>query len=208
MSTSKLATPELGAVEVDAMDRGSFVLKSALAVGAVYGSTAVSPFVRRAFAGAATGDIEILNFALTLEYLEAEFYRRGLRLGLRGEVRELAQMFGNHELQHVQALTGTIRKLGGKPAKKPAFTFPMKDSASFLKLAQTLEDTGVAAYNGAAPQITSKAVLAAAGSIVQNEARHAAAIRLLTKSNPAPAAFDKALSSAAVLKAVKPLIKA
>jgi hypothetical protein len=107
----------------------------------------------------------------------------------------------------VAALTQTIKKLGGKPVKAPGVTFPFKDQASFLKLAQVFEDTGVSAYNGAAPMISSKEVLGAAGSIVQVEARHAAAIRLQNGDEPAPVAFDPALSEAKVLKAVEPFIQ-
>ena len=86
--------------------------------------------------------------------------------------------------------------------------FPITDLASFLELAQTLEDTGVSAYNGAAPAIESKEVLGAAGSIVQIEARHAAAIRFVNKVSTAPDAFDEALEMQAVLDAVKPFIAA
>jgi len=86
--------------------------------------------------------------------------------------------------------------------------FPFKDQKSFLKLAQTFEDTGVSAYNGAAPMIKSAAVLGAAGSIVQVEARHAAAIRLLNGQPPAETGFDQTLSKNQVLTAVKPFIKA
>jgi hypothetical protein len=108
----------------------------------------------------------------------------------------------------VDALTETIKKLGGKPVKAPGVKFPFKDQKSFLKLAQVFEDTGVSAYNGAAPMISSKEVLGAAGSIVQVEARHAAAIRLLNGDDPAPAAFDPTLSQKQVLNAVKPFIAA
>lgn len=205
---SKLIVPELAAVEVSGMNRASFLLKGTLAVGAVYGATAVSPFVQRAFAQSAMGDIDILNFALTLEYLEADFYRKGLALDLGAEAKELAMLLGKHEQQHVETLMGTISDLGGTPVAKPTFKFPITDMASFLELAQTLEDTGVSAYNGAAPAIESKDVLGAAGSIVQVEARHAAAIRLLRKEAPAPVAFDEALQKDAVLAAVKPLIAA
>ncbi len=205
---SKLIVPELEAVEIHGMNRGSFLLKSTLAVGAVYGAAAVGPFVQRAMAQGAMGDIDILNFALTLEFLEADFYKKGLASNLSAEAKELAQLFGEHESAHVEALTGTISDLGGTPVAEPTFKFPFTDEASFLELAQTLEDTGVGAYNGAAPMIESKEVLGAAGSIVQIEARHAAAIRLLRKEMPAPGAFDEALSKQAVLDAVKPLIAA
>jgi hypothetical protein len=207
MSDTTLAIPELGGVEVHGLTRGSFILKGALAAGAVYGAATVGPFVGQALAQGG-GDVDIVNFALTLEYLEADFYKKGQALGLSGGVMKLAKEFGDAETQHVDALTQTVKKLGGTPAKKPTFVFPIKDEASFLKLAQTLEDTGVSAYNGAAPQIQSKDVLGAAGSIVQIEARHAAAIRLQRSQPPAPDAFDKPLQMAAVLKAVKPLIKA
>jgi hypothetical protein len=207
MSETQLAIPELGGVEVHGVTRGAFILKSALAAGAVYGAATVGPFVGQALAQGG-GDVDIVNFALTLEYLEADFYKKGQGLGLSGGVMKLAREFGDAETQHVDALTQTVKKLGGAPAKRPTFVFPIKDEASFLKLAQTLEDTGVSAYNGAGPQIQSKEVLGAAGSIVQIEARHAAAIRLQLSKPPAPDAFDKPLGKAAVLAAVKPLIKA
>ena len=107
----------------------------------------------------------------------------------------------------MDALTATIKKLGGKPVKAPGVTFPFTDQKSFLELAQVFEDTGVSAYNGAGPAIKSAEVLGAAGSIVQVEARHAAAIRLLNGESPSPDAFDKTLSTKQVLKAVKPFIK-
>jgi rubrerythrin len=207
MIDTKNAAPELAAIQIEGMTRSSFVLKSALTVGAVYGTTMVSPFVRQAFAQGG-GDVEILNFALTLEYLETDFYEKAMRLNLDSELMDIATEFGAHEAEHVEALAATIEKLGGTPVKKPTFTFPLENQASFLKLAQTLEDTGVGAYNGAGPMIESKEVLGAAGSIVQIEARHAAAIRLKNKTQPAPAAFDKAIEMQAVLDAVKPFIKA
>lgn len=207
MTQITYAAPDLASVEVAGLSRGAFLVKSALAVGAVYGTAAVGPFVGQAFAQSGEGDVDILNFALTLEYLEADFYKRGMALGLSADVKKLAVEFGDHESQHVDALTQTIQKLGGTPASMPKFVFPMKNEASFLKLAQTLEDTGVGAYNGAAPSIESKEVLAAAGSIVQIEARHAARIRLQNKQTPAPNAFDDALDMQTVLDAVKPLIK-
>jgi hypothetical protein len=82
----------------------------------------------------------------------------------------------------------------------------MTDQKTFLKLAQTLEDTGVSAYNGAGPAIKSKEVLGAAGSIVQVEARHAAVIRMLNGQLPAPDAFDHSLDTAQVQKLVMPFI--
>jgi Ferritin-like domain len=201
--------PELAAVEVHGMTRSSFILRGALAAGAVYGATAVGPYVSHALAASGSGDIDILNFALTLEYLETNFYNvKGMAVGLSGEAKTLAGMFGDEEAEHVAALTKAIAGAGGKPVKQPKFSFPVTDQASFLKLAYVLENTGVGAYNGAGPSLMNKAYLAAAGSIVQTEARHAAAIALLTGGMITPnGAFDKPLSKAQVLAKAGPLIK-
>jgi hypothetical protein len=206
-TTGTIIHPELEAVEVHGMTRGSFMLRGALAAGAVYGLGAVGPFVSGAIAQSDSGDVDIVNFALTLEYLETAFYEKAQTLNLSGDAKKYAKEFGDEEAQHVDALTATVKQLGGTPAAKPMFTFPITDQKSFLKLAQVLEDTGVSAYNGAGPSIKSKDILAAAGSIVQIEARHAAGIRILNHADPAPEAFDKPLDMAAVLKAVKPFIK-
>ncbi len=118
-------------------------------------------------------------------------------------------MIRDNETEHVDALTKTIKSLGGKPVKAPGVDFgdAFANQKPFLKLAQTFEDTGVSAYNGAAPAIESKEVLAAAGSIVQIEARHAAAIRSLNGNPITDGGFDKSLDMSAVLMAVKPFVK-
>jgi serine-rich repeat adhesion-like glycoprotein len=212
MRSEELAQPELAGVQVDEdsedLSRSEVILKGALAAGAVYGAAMVGPFVGRALSMSGGGDVGILNFALTLEYLESSFYREAKRrAGASGDLKSLVDLIAKDEDEHVKALTATIRKLGGKPVAEPKFDFPYGDTAGFLELAQTFEDTGVSAYNGAAPQIKSKDVLAAAGSIVQVEARHAAAIRLQNGEEPAPVAFDPALAEAKVLKAVEPFIQ-
>jgi rubrerythrin len=212
MSDQILAQPELAGVRIDEdsadLSRSEVILKGALAAGAVYGAMAVGPFVGRALAMSGNSDVDILNFALTLEYLESTFYKEAkTRAKASGDLKSLIEMVGRDEEEHVGALTETIKKLGGKPVAEPKFDFPYNGTAGFLKLAQTFEDTGVSAYNGAAPQIKSKEVLEAAGSIVQVEARHAAAIRLQNGAEPAPEAFDPALSEAMVLKAVEPFIQ-
>ncbi len=195
-------------IEIQGMSRGAFLVRGALATGAAYGAASVTPWVTSALAQEGGGDIEILNFALTLEFLEADFYRQAQKLGLKGEYKSLAEEFGANEQAHVDALKDTIGQLGGKPVKSPEFAFGLKSQKDFEKLAVTLEDTGVSAYNGAGPMIESKEVLAAAGSIVQVEARHAAALRFLGGMSPTKGPFDETLSMEQVLKAVKPLIKA
>jgi rubrerythrin len=212
MSRENLAVPELAAIDVKGLTRQSFMVRGALTAGAVYGLATVGPFVRQAIAQEDGGDVEIVNFALTLEYLEAAFYQQALDRvsGLSGDVRELATTIRENEDVHVKALKATVEQLGGKPVKAPPVDFGTAFSSpqSFLKLAQTFEDTGVSAYNGAAPAIKSKEVLGAAGSIVQVEARHAAAIRALNGEQPAEGAFDQALGTQEVLTAVQPFIKA
>jgi serine-rich repeat adhesion-like glycoprotein len=211
MNPQELANPELAGVVVDEdsqdLSRSDVLLKGALAAGAVYGTFMVGPYVRKALAMSGSSDVDILNFALTLEYLESTFYKEAkTRAKASGELKSLINLLAEDEKQHVEALTATIKKLGGKPVAEPKFDFPYKNTAEFLKLAQTFEDTGVSAYNGAGPMIKSKEVLGAAGSIVQVEARHAAAIRLQNKEEPAPEAFDPSLDEAQVLKAVEPFI--
>jgi hypothetical protein len=205
-----LATPELAAVEVSGLTRSSFILRGALAAGSVYGLSAVTPFVSQALAATGGGDAEILNFALTLEYLESDFYNvKGRQVGLSGTAKSYAKLFGEEEQDHVNALSTVIKQLGATPVAKPAFVFPASSQGSFLALASVLENTGVGAYNGAAPSLKSKQVLAAAGSIVQIEARHAAAIDLLIGKSPTPTGgFDVPLTKAEVLAKAGPLIKA
>jgi Ferritin-like domain len=207
MTHADPASPGLGAVEVHGMTRSSFILRGAVATGAVYGASAVAPFVGNALA--ASSDVDILNFALTLEYLETDFYQsKGASVGLSGQAKTLASSFGDEESEHVAALTKAITGLGGKPVQKPTFAFPVSNQASFLKLGYELENIGVGAYNGAAPLLSSKAILAAAGSIVQVEARHAASIAVLTGMPITPSgAFDKPLSMKQVLAKAGPLIK-
>lgn len=210
-SNEQFANPELATVHVDEgsedLSRSDVLLKGALAAGAVYGTLAVGPFVRRALGAMGGTDVDILNFALTLEFLEAKFYEEAKsRAKASGELKSLVNLLASDEQQHVEALTATIKKLGGKPVAEPKFDFSYSGTGGFLKLAQTFEDTGVSAYNGAGPMIKSKEVLAAAGGIVQVEARHAAAIRLQNKAEPAPEAFDPPLDEKQVLKAVEPFL--
>jgi hypothetical protein len=221
MSDENLINPELAACEVHGISRASFLLRGAMAAGAAYGVASVGPFVSSALAQSssggmassaqmAMGDAEILNFALTLEYLESDFYNvKGKQVGLSGQAKSYAKLFGDEESQHVEALTAAIKQLGGKPVAKPTFVFPASNEKTFLALAAVLENTGVGAYNGAAPSLHSKQVLAEAGEIVQIEARHAAAIELLVGHSPTPnGGFDVPLTKPQVLAKAGPLIKA
>ena len=210
MSKSNMKTPELANIEVQGMTRESFIMRGAIAAGSVYGLSTVGPFVSQALAQG-EGDVDILNFALTLEYLEAAFYTEALKKvgDLSGDVKEIATTIRDDESEHVDALAATVKKLGGKPVAAPGVDFgkSFANQKSFLTTAVTFEDLGVGAYNGAGPSIKSKDVLAAAGSIVQVEGRHAGIVRLLNGDKIAPSAFDKGIPMAEVLDKAKPFIK-
>ena len=169
-----------------------------------------------------TSDLEILNYALTLEFLEAEFYSGVIASGLVKDpkVVSIAKKFGSTEQEHVDALTATIKKLGGKPVAKPKTNFgPTLDKGlkAVLQAAADVENLGAAAYLGQAGSIKNKEVLAAALAIHSVEARHAAALNILVgrgfgsgsgglKGALPDGAFAKPMDMQAVLKAVKPFL--
>jgi hypothetical protein len=211
MTDNTKAAPELDQIEFEAIDRSSFLMKGVLAAGATYGAFAAGPLLRKAFAqgGGSDGDIEILNFALTLEYLETAFYEEaGKEAKLSSDVAALAKTFGEQEAEHVAGLTQAIEDLGGKPVDAPEVDFgdAFADEDTFLATAITFEDLGVSAYNGAGPAISSKDLLATAGAIVQIEARHAASVRNAAGEPAAPNAFDPTMTVDEVTKAVQPFL--
>jgi len=175
--------------------------------GAAAGSVA---FSGKAHAQAG-GDLDIANFALTLEYLEAEFYLLALDAGvLSGDALAVVEAIYDHEVQHVDALIALIEEFGGTPVAEPEFVFPpegLASQAGILDLAATFEPVGVGAYLGAAPLIQSPEVLAAAGSISGVEGEHVVAVNNLIGGLPAAVeAFPAALTMDEVLAAVSPFI--
>jgi rubrerythrin len=156
------------------------------------------------------GDLGIVNYALTLEYLEAAFYADVARSGLfKGQDLALIKSIRSNEDQHVQALEGTVKKLGGKPAPKPKAQFPIKSANQVLKLAATVENLGAAAYLGQAGAIESPEILAAALAIHTVEGRHASALNTLTDQPFTPdGAFAVPQTASEVLDQVKPFIAA
>jgi len=154
------------------------------------------------------GDLGIVNYALTLEYLETAFYNDVAKSGLfKGDDLALIQAIAKTEQQHVDALTATAKKLGGPVAPEPKAEFPLKDAKSVLMLAATVENLGAAAYLGQAAAIESPDVLAAALSIHSVEGRHAAVLNVLTGQEPTPdGAFAQGADMSTVLDAVQPFI--
>ena len=154
------------------------------------------------------GDVGILNYALTLEYLETAFYADVAKSGLfKGSDLATIRKFGGEEAQHVAALTAAVKQLGGKPAPKPKTEFPLKSARSVLELAGTVENLGAAAYLGQAANIRSPEVLASALAIHSVEGRHAAALNTLLGESIVPdGAFAKPADAKTVLKSVEPFI--
>jgi len=169
-------------------------LAGALAIASM--PVAFGLMAKRAFAqGTAlpAAIIDVLNFALTLEYLEDDFYQAGLNSGvIASNDRPIFETISAHETAHVALLTAAITGGGGTPDPKPTFDFtaggtfpdPFVDYETFKALSQGFEDTGVRAYKGQAGALMSNnAILTTALQIHSVEARHASAVRRLRGQN-------------------------
>jgi rubrerythrin len=203
--------------DVSGDTRLSFLKKAGVATGAaVSGGAVLSALAPSAFAAGGgrppasfgKGDIGILNYALTLEYLETSFYEKVVASGLfSGSVGALIKSFGGQEKTHVEALKGAVEKLGGTPAANPNGKFPITSATQVAQLAYTVENLGAAAYLGQAGNIQSPEILATALAIHTVEARHAATLGTLVKKSLTPdGAFAKPAEMSTVLAAVKPFL--
>ncbi|MCA1669999.1 MAG: ferritin-like domain-containing protein, partial [Thermomicrobia bacterium] len=158
-----------------------------------------------------TNDLDILNYALTLEHLETQMYKDIIASGkLTGDEQGYATQFGAHEAAHVQALTQTIQKLGGTPvAAQAKYNFPAFDTRdNIVKFLVTVEDLGAAAYLGAAADIKSPDLLTVAVQIHNIEGEHASIWRRQNKVAPVAGAFAAPATKADVLKAAGPILGA
>jgi rubrerythrin len=205
--------------EAAGIDRRDLLRKGALGAGGLVAGSAFFGILSPAEAAISSrkkskaNDVKILQYAMTLELLEAAFYKEALDNKVFGNDDALARfttVVADHEADHVAFLR---KALGSKAVKGLEFDFgkAVTDVATYRATAQILEDTGVAAYAGQGPNIAQRAVVSAALSIHSVEARHAAWIRFLngggapgakTNDLPAPRTFDRALSERAVLRAV------
>ena len=157
------------------------------------------------------GDLEIVQYALTLEHLETDFYNAVIDAGVITDkaLAETAKLIRDNEQEHVDALTGTVKKLGGTPQRpKTNFDAVIEGGPKMvLETAATVENLGAAAYLGQAGRIKSKEILAAALAIHSIEARHAAALnRVVGKTIVPDGAFAKPASMEEVLPKVKPFL--
>lgn len=176
-------------------------------------ASVTSPALSRLLAAQAefTSDIDVLNYALTLEHLEAAFYQLAGNYDLGTDpfgnsINEWVMAVGEHEAAHVTTLTDVITQLGGEPVAAAQYDFGVTDAQSFLTTAATLENIGVAAYDGAGAAIQDPGLLTAAGSIVAVEARHAAYLNLVTGTSPFPAAVETPMTPDEVLEAASGFI--
>ncbi|KAK8065340.1 Protein rds1 [Apiospora hydei] len=173
---------------------------------------------RQTAAEAALGlqDVDILQFALTLEWLEGTFYQQGFAkfkdsefaaLGLNtAQIADLKQV-GQTELEHVGLLQSAIAQAGVKPVQPCEYDFGFTDAKGMVGTAAVLENVGVSAYLGAAPLLSDPKILATAGSILTIEARHQTFIRGAAGATAIPQALDTPLGPKAVFSLAAPFIK-
>ena len=187
---------------------GAFVLAACGSSSKTASTPATTAAASTTSTSSATGDLAILNYALTLEYLETEFYGKVVASGFfTGKVGSLIKEFGSQEMTHVEALKGAVEKLGGTPAAKPEGKFPITSATQVAMLAYTVENLGASAYLGQAPYIQNAEVLASALAIHSVEARHAATLGTLVKKSVTPdGAFAVPADMSTVLAAVKPFL--
>lgn len=158
-------------------------------------------------------DIDVLNYALTLEHLEYAFYRDGIGNFTFGmdpfgqSIDTNLAAIRDHEGAHVDALTQAIASMGGSPVTEATYDFGYgTDPMTFLATAAALENTGVSAYDGAAQYIQTADLLPVAGGIVAVEARHASYLNLVTGAEPFPNAFEQAKTPDEILQIASPFI--
>jgi hypothetical protein len=216
VSEAKVSLPE-------APNQGAGRRELLLRCAALFGAGSV---ITSSLSGqAASTDLTLLNFALTLENLEAAFYTQGLaqfssadfgnstfiqNFGslIGGDVYAYLSLIRDHEQQHVRTLQSIITGMGGTPAKPCTYNFGYKTADDFIMVAASLENTGVMAYDGAISQISSSSLKTSAMTVATVEARHASYLNLLSGASPFPASFDTAGTATGILAAVNKYITA
>ncbi|MGI8942358.1 MAG: ferritin-like domain-containing protein [Actinomycetota bacterium] len=195
------------------MDRRTFIRGTAATIPATVALQMLG--TRFAFAQSSdfADDVDVLNYALTLEFLEAEFYRQGNGKNLlSGKEAQYLETVGADEDAHVAAITDTINKIGGTPVEAPGVDFAdsFDSREKFLTTSHVFENLGVSAYLGAAGFIKDKAILQAAAGIFGVEARHAAVVGNLLGLKPEGGVYmganETPLTKDEVLAAAEPFL--
>ena len=192
--------------------RGAIGSSAKLAAGGAIALTAAtSPALARLIAAQTEfeSDIDVFNYALTLEHLENAFYELAGDYdlgndGFNNSINDYVAQIGEHEAAHVETITAVISDAGGEPVERAEYDFGVTDAQSFLATAAVLENVGVSAYDGAGQFLTDPGLLTAAGTIVAVEARHASYLNLITGTLPFPDAFEPTMTPDEVLEAATP----
>ncbi|CAA9444062.1 MAG: hypothetical protein AVDCRST_MAG02-46 [uncultured Rubrobacteraceae bacterium] len=204
------------------LSRKRFLAGSAALLGGGALAAALPRMAQAHETGDPPSDVDVLNYALTLEHLEYAFYRDGLRRfdeqdfrssnifrgsgnRLRKTVYENFERIREHEDTHVDTLISVIESLGGEPVPEATYNFRTTAFTSverFVSVAQLLENTGVSAYDGAIAHIEAAALLTAGATIATVEARHASYLNLLNGDVPFPSAFDEAVAPREICRTV------
>ena len=214
----------LNSLMTSTMNRRRLLMNAGIAGGSIAAMGTFGSVVAQSMESTPMGEeempfnspVDVLNYALTLEHLENAFYRDGLAaigvegitaLGFQPSVFDSLGEIGAHEAAHVDTLTQVITQLGGEPVAEAMYDFGYTDATGFLQVAQALEDTGVAAYQGAAQfLIDEDELLTAALTIHGVEARHASYLALVNGQSPFPEAVNPTLTPAEVLEIATPFI--
>jgi rubrerythrin len=191
---------------VTEVPRAALIKRIALSLGGLSAAGAAAAGLasasRSSGASLSSRDREVLGLALKFEQLQAAFYAQALRGGkLTGQTKQFAEVVGREERAHLHYLE---RALGHAAGKAPTFTFgdATTSNAKFIAAAVTIEDTGLAAYNGQAENI-SRTTLQSVARVISVEARHAAWARSLAGKLPAPVPADVPITASAALKSIK-----
>jgi len=168
-------------------------------------------------------NVDVLNYALTLEHLENEFYKQGRQdfddqdlrtaetncnrnAALNESLPTRIEAIGAHEQAHVDQITAVIEELGGDPVEAACYDFGYETAGEFLGIAQVLENTGVSAYTGALQFFDNDELATAGATIATVEARHASFLNTVNQDDPFPNAFDEAKSMEEIKQAASQFI--
>ena len=207
--TEPALSPE-AALDDEGTTRAAFLARAALVTGAVLGAGAAGPLVRSALAQEARGDLDILNFLLSMHRIELGLYEQAQRevTDASREVDRLIDTFVDHEREHVRVMERLVRLLGGRVAEPPALDFGsrLRTERSFMLLAMEIEDVVLQAGQDAAREVTSKDALAEVAKVLQIEARHSTALATRIGKPAVPTAFEGTLSRDQARQELRPFV--